>query len=202
MLRRFVSGPCVARATGAISSGTRRHPVSRFSRWGSATPAESFIATADLCDLHEDAIIYPKSALFRDFGGRLEFQGTVSTIKCFEDNSLVKEAVEEDGRGRVLVIDGAGSLDRALVGDMIAAKAVRNGWEGVFVHGCIRDAAEIAKLDIGVKALGTNPRKTPKKGQGLRDVPVSFAGVLIEPGMRLVADLDGVVLFPKGFSSA
>lgn len=149
--------------------------------------------TCDLCDLH-DAQVRVLELPLRDFGGRLAFAGLVSTIKAYEDNSLVREAVAEPGRGRVLVIDGGGSMRRSMLGDLLAAKALENGWAGVIVFGAIRDSAAIAAMDLGVKALGTCPRKTDKRGQGMRDVALQFGGLLIQPGEWLCADGDGVVL--------
>jgi regulator of ribonuclease activity A len=149
--------------------------------------------TCDLCDLH-DAQVRVLDLPLRDYGGRLAFNGLVSTIKTHEDNSRVREAVAEPGQGRVLVIDGGGSTQRALLGDLLAAKAVENGWAGVVVFGVIRDSGSISALDIGVKALGTSPRKTDKLGAGERDVDVDFGGVRIRPGDWLCADEDGVVL--------
>ena len=149
--------------------------------------------TCDLCDRFEDQVRVLELPL-RDYGGRAAFSGQVSTVKALEDNSLVREAVAEPGAGRVLVIDGGGSLRRAMLGDMLAEKAVANGWSGVLVHGAIRDSGAIAGLDLGVKALATCPRKTDKLGQGLRDVPVAFGGLVIVPGQWLAADLDGVVV--------
>jgi len=149
--------------------------------------------TCDLCDRHENRVRVLELPL-RDYGGRVAFAGLVSTVKALEDNSLVREAVAEPGNGRVLVIDGGGSLRRAMLGDMLAQTAVANGWAGVLVHGAIRDSGAIGKLDLGVKALATCPRKTDKLGQGLRDVPVAFGGVVIAPGQWLAADEDGVVL--------
>ncbi len=149
--------------------------------------------TCDLCDRFEDRARVLELPL-RDYGGRIAFSGTVSTVKALEDNSLVREAVGEAGSGRVLVIDGGGSLRRAMLGDMLAEKAVANGWSGVLVHGAIRDSAAIGALGLGVKALGTCPRRTDKLGQGLRDVPVTFGGLVIAPGQWLAADGDGVVL--------
>lgn len=149
--------------------------------------------TCDLCDRFEDRVRVLDLPL-RDYGGRIAFAGRVSTVKALEDNSLVREAVAEPGEGRVLVIDGGGSLRRAMLGDMLAEKAVANGWNGVLVHGAIRDSVALARLDLGVKALGTCPLKTDKRGQGLRDVPVRFGGVEIRPGDWLAADEDGVIL--------
>ncbi|HZX78293.1 ribonuclease E activity regulator RraA [Lysobacter sp.] len=149
--------------------------------------------TCDLCDLHDAQVRVPVLPL-RDYGGRLAFSGMVSTIRALEDNSRVREAVAEPGQGRVLVIDGAGSMARAMFGDLLAAKAVENGWAGVVVHGAIRDSSAIGALDLGVKALGTCPRKTDKLGAGERDVDVEIGGVLIRPGDWLYADEDGVVV--------
>ena len=151
------------------------------------------MSTCDLCDRFEDRVRVLDLPL-RDYGGRIAFSGVVSTVKALEDNSLVREAVAEPGEGRVLVIDGGGSLRRAMLGDMLADKAVANGWSGVLVHGAIRDSVALARLDLGVKALGTCPLKTDKRGQGLRDVPVRFGGVEIRPGDWLAADEDGVIL--------
>ena len=149
--------------------------------------------TCDLCDRFEAEVRVLELAL-RDYGGRAAFCGRVSTVKALEDNSLVRAAVAEPGDGRVLVIDGGGSLRRAMLGDMLARQAVANGWSGVLVHGAIRDSQAIAVLDLGVKALGTCPRKTDKRGQGLRDVELAFGGLVIAPGQWLAADADGVVL--------
>jgi len=149
--------------------------------------------TCDLCD-HYDAQVRVLELPLRDYGGRIAFDGIVSTIKAYEDNSLVRDAVAEPGHGRVLVIDGGGSMRRSMLGDLLAAKALDNGWAGVVVFGAIRDSAAIGAMALGVKALGTCPRKTDKLGQGLRDVPVQFGGLLIRPGEWLCADADGVVL--------
>ena len=149
--------------------------------------------TCDLCDLH-DAQVRVVDLPLRDFGGRLAFNGIVSTVRATEDNSRVREAVEEPGQGRVLVIDGGGSMRRAMLGDLLAAKAAENGWAGVVVFGAIRDSGAIGALELGVKALGTCPRKTDKLGAGERDVEVEFGGVRIRPGDWLCADEDGVVL--------
>ncbi|WP_440995287.1 ribonuclease E activity regulator RraA [Arhodomonas sp. SL1] len=149
--------------------------------------------TTDLCDAHEERlrILTP---IFMDYGGRRSFSGPVVTVKAFEDNSLVRETLAENGDGRVLVVDGGGSLRCALVGDNLAALARDNGWSGVVVYGCIRDSGEIRELDIGVKALNVHPRRSEKRGEGERDVPVTFAGVTIAPGDWLYADEDGVVV--------
>lgn len=150
-------------------------------------------ATTDLCDAHEDAI-QVLTLPWLDLGGRSAFHGQISTIKAFEDNSRVREAVAEPGKGRVLVVDGAGSMARAMLGDLLAAKAVENGWEGIVIVGAIRDSAVIAQLDLGVKALGRCPRKTEKLGDGRRDVALEIAGIAVKPGQWLYADADGVIV--------
>jgi regulator of ribonuclease activity A len=151
------------------------------------------IVTADLYDEFGEQLRVA-SPVFGDFGGRDAFGGPIATVKVFEDNSLVRSALEEAGAGRVLVIDGGGSLRCALVGDLLAKLALDNGWAGIVVHGCVRDSVAIARLDIGVKALATNPRKSVKRGEGQRDVPVHFAEVDFMPGEYVYADLDGLVI--------
>ncbi|KRD34009.1 hypothetical protein ASE35_09665 [Lysobacter sp. Root916] len=149
--------------------------------------------TCDLCDLHGDRVRVIELPL-RDYGGRIAFDGVVSTVRAHEDNSRVREAVAESGHGRVLVIDGGGSMRRAMLGDLLAAKAVENGWAGVVVIGAIRDSAAIGALELGVKALGTCPRKTDKHDRGERDVAVEIGGATVRPGDWLCADEDGVVV--------
>ena len=151
------------------------------------------IQTADLCDAHEDklAVVAP---MFASYGGRPSFGGPIATLKIFEDNSLVREAFAENGTGKVLVIDGGGSLRCALVGDQLAELAVKNGWAGILVYGCIRDSKAIGEMDLGVFALGTHPRKTVKRNVGEVDIPVSFGGVTFAPGHYVYADEDGVVV--------
>ncbi|HMX16001.1 MAG TPA: ribonuclease E activity regulator RraA [Rhodocyclaceae bacterium] len=153
--------------------------------------------TTDLCDGHEEAIggdLRIVAPMFRSYGGRAAFCGPIATLKLFEDNSLVRKAVEQPGDGRVLVIDGGGSLRRALVGDQLAALGVKNGWSGIVVYGCIRDSRAIAQMDIGVFALATHPQKTVKRNVGEQDVPVTFGGVTFHPGEWLYADEDGVLV--------
>lgn len=151
--------------------------------------------TADICDDHPDEVQVAES-IFGDFGGHETFFGPISTIKAHEDNSRVREAVAEPGEGRVLVIDGGGSLRRSMLGDMLAAKAVSNGWAGVIIHGALRDSLDISQMAIGVKAMGTIPVKTEKRGEGQRDVPVHFADVTFTPGHWVYADHDGIVVTP------
>ncbi len=151
------------------------------------------IRTADLCDDHDVRVAEP---IFSSFGLRGSFGGPVSTVRVFEDNVLVRRALEEPGLGRVLVVDGGGSLRCALLGDRLAALARDNDWAGVVVNGCIRDSAEIDEMEIGVRAIATHPRKSVKRGEGERDVPVALAGVRIAPGEYLYADFDGVIVSP------
>jgi regulator of ribonuclease activity A len=151
------------------------------------------IATTDLCDAHGESVRVV-APLFRDFGKVRHFAGTIATLKVFEDNVLVRAALEQPGEGRVLVVDGGGSLRCALMGDIIARLAVDSGWAAVVINGCVRDAEAIGELALGVRALGTHPRKSGKKGWGERDVPLSFGGVTFRPGEWLCADADGIVV--------
>jgi regulator of ribonuclease activity A len=132
--------------------------------------------------------------IFRSFGGRVQFSGRASTIRCFEDNSRVKEAVNQPGEGRVLVVDGGGSLRCALLGDLLAAAAVKNGWVGIIINGCARDTADLATMPIGVLALAPNPTRSEKRNEGQRDLPVDIAGVYINPGDFIYVDTDGVLV--------
>jgi regulator of ribonuclease activity A len=153
--------------------------------------------TCDLCDAHKgdtDGAFRVLPPVFRDFGGRLAFQGPVSTVKCFEDNSMLKAAVESPGLGRVLVVDGAGSLRRALLGGNLGAAAAKNGWSGLVIDGAVRDVAELAACDLGIRA--PMPLPTERQGQGQRDVALQIRGVWVRPGDWLVADADGIVLLP------
>jgi len=151
------------------------------------------IATADLYDERGDELDSLALQL-HDVGGRVAFDGLVRTVRCHRDNAIVKQLLATPGDGAVLVIDGGGSLESALVGDLIAASAVDNGWAGIIVHGAIRDRVAIGGLDLGVKALGSNPRKSAKAGIGEVDVPVTIAGVVFAPGKRVWADADGVLV--------
>jgi regulator of ribonuclease activity A len=131
---------------------------------------------------------------FGQYGGRSEFAGPVTTVRCFQDNALLKSVLSEPGNGGVLVIDGDGSLHTALVGDVIAGLAIDNDWAGLIINGAVRDAATLRTLDIGIKALGTNPRKGGKTGEGQRDVVVEFGGVLFKSGEIAYSDDDGIVV--------
>lgn len=151
------------------------------------------IATADVYDERGEQLDSLALQL-RDLGGRQAFDGPVRTVRCHRDNALVKSVLQTPGDGAVLVVDGGGSLESALVGDIIAGAAVENGWAGIIVFGAVRDAAMLATLPLGVKALGTNPRKSAKDGVGEVDVPVEIAGVVFTPGHHVWADADGVLV--------
>lgn len=150
-------------------------------------------ATTDLCDAHPDKLAVA-APVFRSFGGARRFHGAIATLRCFEDNSLVRDILGEPGHGRVLVVDGAGSMKCALLGDQLGALAVKNGWRGVVVHGCVRDTAALGAMDLGVLALAPHPLKSVKRGAGERDVAVTFAGVTFAPGAYVYADEDGVLV--------
>ena len=151
------------------------------------------VLTADLIDRHGDAL-QSCDLQFRQFGGRSRFSGRVRTVRCHQDNVLVRQVLSEPGEGQVLVIDGGGSLHTSLVGDIIAGLARGNGWVGLVVNGAVRDVVALRELDIGIKALGSNPRKSAKEGTGEVDVAVSFGGVRFEPGAYLYSDEDGIVV--------
>ena len=152
--------------------------------------------TADLSD-EFTADTHVVDPMFSDFGTRIAFSGKMVTLKIFEDNTLVREVLSEQGEGRVLVVDGGGSMRCSLVGDRIAELARDNGWAGVVVYGCIRDSMIVDTMDVGVKALGTHPRKSIKRGVGERDIAVSFGGVQFQPGHFIYADGDGVLVSAK-----
>ena len=169
----------------------------------------SHVSTCDLCDAHKAGLPTAVSdrfrvlpPVFRSFGGRAAFSGPVVTVKCFEDNSLVKAAVESDGTvqtpagrvGQVLVVDGGGSLRRALLGGNLGAAAARNGWAGLVIDGAVRDLAELAVCDVGIRALAPFPLPTDRRGEGQRDLPVHLQGVWVRPGDWLYADADGIVV--------
>ncbi|TSD99177.1 ribonuclease E activity regulator RraA [Skermania sp. ID1734] len=155
------------------------------------------IATADLAD-EIGPEIRSCDTQFRQFGGRATFAGRITTIRCFQDNLLVKQTLSEPGDGGVLVVDGGGSIHTALVGDIIAGRGVSNGWSGVIINGAVRDSAILQTLDIGIKALGTNPRKSTQTGSGEKNVPVEIGGVTFNPGDIVYSDPDGVVVRAEG----
>lgn len=153
--------------------------------------------TADLVDQYGPELRVC-DVQFRQFGGQRVFTGPVRTVSCHEDNGLLRDLVRTPGAGGVLVVDGGGSLHSALVGDVLAGAATESGWAGLVIHGAVRDSAALAGLGLGIKALGTNPRKSSKTGAGAVDVPVTFGGVTFQPGDVLHADDDGIVLLPPG----
>jgi len=153
------------------------------------------IVLPDLCDAHGD-LVRVAEPIFVSFGGRRSYGGIIETIKCFEDNSLVAERVNEPGHGRVLVVDGGGSKRCALVGDNLAGRASENGWLGIVVFGCVRDVDELAQIELGVHALAAHPLRSVKRGVGERGVVLKFAGVDFVPGAYLYADSNGIVVAP------
>ncbi|WP_373184872.1 ribonuclease E activity regulator RraA [Halopseudomonas sp.] len=150
--------------------------------------------TPDLCDAYPDVQVL--EPMFSNFGGHDSFGGEIVTVKCFEDNSVVKEQVGLDGRGKVMVVDGGGSMRRALLGDMLAENAAKNGWEGIIVYGCVRDVDVLAQTPLGIQALASHPMKTDKRGIGDLNVPVTFAGVTFRPGEYVYADNNGIIVSP------
>jgi regulator of ribonuclease activity A len=153
------------------------------------------ISTADLYDEYGEAL-QSCDLQFRQFGGRSAFTGPAVTVRCFQDNALLKSVLSEPGEGKVLVVDGGGSLHTALMGDLIAGLGVANGWAGVVINGAVRDVAELRTLELGIKALGSNPRKSGKAGAGERDMPVTFGGITVRAGDQVTSDDDGVVVHP------
>lgn len=151
-------------------------------------------STAELSDAHPGLPTCGPG--LRDFGGALSFAGPIATVHAPQDNTLVRQALEEPGLGRVLVVDGEGALGCALLGDQLGLLAVENGWTGVVVHGCVRDVAALGALQLGVKALAAHPRKSEKRGRGAREVPLHFLGVTFVAGSWLYADADGILLAP------
>jgi regulator of ribonuclease activity A len=155
----------------------------------------SFV-TCDLCDDFPNDVRVCEP-MFGSFGGRSQFSGKVVTVKCHEDNSRVKELLATPGNGNVLVVDGGGSLRCALLGDLIGDSAVKNGWEGVIVYGCVRDVDALAELDLGVMALSAIPLKSVRKGVGEVDLPITFGGVTFNAGDYVYADNNGVIISAK-----
>lgn len=156
--------------------------------------------TPDLCDQFPEDVRVVTPTMMNNFGARESFGGRIVTVKCHEDNSLVKEQANQPGHGKVLVVDGGGSLRKALLGDMIAEKAVSNGWEGFIIYGCIRDAAIMKTLDLGVQALGTIPLKTEKRGLGDLNIVINFGGVDFRPDEYVYADSNGIVVSAKSLT--
>jgi len=174
------------------------HPLSKYAAYCKISPIGGLMPfnSNDLYDQHLETI-QVATPIFKNFGGRKKFHGQICTVKAFEDNTFIKKAFEDDGTGKVLVIDGSGSLRCAMMGDQIAALGKSNGWEGTIIFGCIRDSVEIKKLDFGVKALATIPRKTIKRQQGLRDIPIHFADANFIPGHYIYSDEDGILISDK-----
>jgi len=155
----------------------------------------SFV-TPDLCD-ESPELISVVSPMFTNYGGHKAFHGEIVTVKCFEDNSVVKEQANEAGKGRVMVVDGGGSTRCALLGDLIAEKACENGWAGFVIYGCIRDVDAIAELNLGVQALNSIPIKSVRKGRGDLNIDITFGGVTFKPGHFIYADNNGVIVSPE-----
>ncbi len=152
------------------------------------------LKTTDLCDAHPEKVRIAEPLGFKDFGGTKIFSGKIETVKCFEDNSFVRKALEQNGEGKVLVVDGGGSMRCALLGDMLGELGVKNKWNGIIVYGCIRDSAAMATLALGVKALNTIPLKSNKRNEGQPNIPVRFAGVDFTPGEFVYCDEDGIIV--------
>lgn len=155
----------------------------------------------DLCDEYADCISVLEPML-RNYGGKSSFGGSIVTLKCHEDNSLVAGQVDENGDGKVLVVDGGGSLRCGLLGDNLAEKAVSNGWQGIVIYGCIRDVDLIRKMDLGVQALATHPMKSVKRDVGLLNVPIAFGGVSFTPGQFVYADNNGLIVSSRSLPEA
>lgn len=151
------------------------------------------IVTPDLCDAYPESVRVVEP-IFTNYGGREAYGGQIVTVKCHEDNSLVKEHVANPGEGRVMVVDGGGSLRCALLGDMLAEKAAQNNWAGLIIFGCIRDIDEIRKTELGVQALRTIPIKSNRQGRGDWNIPVTFGGVTFNPGEYVYADNNGIIV--------
>ncbi|ALP43644.1 ribonuclease E activity regulator RraA [Aeromonas schubertii] len=152
--------------------------------------------TSELCDIYHDMVDVLEPML-SSFGGRPSFGGVITTVKCFESNGLIRELVRESGVGRVLLIDGGGSLRRALLDSEIAATAAENGWEGIVCYGCVREVDQLEELDIGIQALAAIPVGADDKEVGDTDLPVNFGGVTFLPDDHLYADTTGVILSPE-----
>ena len=153
-----------------------------------------FTPTTDLSDAHPDAQVL--APVFQDFGGRARFSGQAVTLRVHENNPLVRSTLQTPGHGKVLVVDGGGSLNCALVGGNLGVFGVENGWEGVIVNGCVRDTAELRALNLGVRALAAHPRRIGKAGEGEANIAVTFAGVTIRPNDEVHVDEDGILVLP------
>ena len=154
----------------------------------------------DLCDEFPGDLLVAEP-LFRDFGARRRFSGEIVTVKCYEDNSKVRDTLAARGAGKVLVVDGGGSLRCALLGDMLAAMAVENGWRGILINGCVRDVEILKTIDLGVRALNCNPLKSGKRNRGQVGTPVNFAGVTFQTGQHLYADENGIAVAARSLAA-
>lgn len=152
------------------------------------------LKTTDLCDTHTAKVTVAEPIGFKDFGGKKIFHGEIVTLKCFEKNPMVRSILETDGEGKVLVVDGGGSMRCALLGDMLGAEAIKNKWNGIIVYGCVRDSADLAKMEVGVKALNTHPLKSAREAEGTKNIPVRFAGTTFTPGEYVYCDEDGIIV--------
>lgn len=160
------------------------------------------LGTCDICDQFKDdntGIIKILPPVFTDYGGVTCFSGLVSTVKCFEDNSLVKTSVESQGNGRVLVVDGGESTRRALLGGKLASLASINGWAGIIIAGAVRDVVELKSVKMGIKALSSMPLPTIKRNEGQIDIPVFIVGTLVKPGEWIISDHDGTLVLPEKY---
>lgn len=152
------------------------------------------IKTTDLCDSNPNKVKTAEPIGFKDFGGIESFYGEIYTVKCFEDNSYVRKVLETNGEGKVLIVDGGGSMRCALLGDMLADLAIKNRWNGIVVYGCIRDSVAISQLKLGVKALNTIPLRSNKRNEGQENIPLHFAGIDFTPGEFVYCDRDGIIV--------
>ncbi len=150
-------------------------------------------ATVDLCDKYRGSI-QVALPLLKPYGKVMAFRGAIETVKCYEDNTVVRATLSQPGKGKVLVVDAGGSLHRALVGDLVAGIGAKHGWAGIILNGCVRDVVATNKVNIGIRALGHMPLPSDKHGLGIVGVPVTFAGVDFMPGQYLYCDIDGIVV--------
>lgn len=158
------------------------------------------LKTTDLCDAHIEKLHVAEPIGFKDYGGRKVFSGKIVTLKMFEANPLVRKTLEKEGNGAVLVVDGGASMRCAMLGDQLGELAVKNNWSGVIVYGCVRDSADLAKLDVGVKALNTHPMKSARTLEGQENITVRFAGVNFNPGEFVYCDEDGIIVSKEELS--
>ena len=191
-MRQLAQRSAAIAFTSTSGAGLLRLSSSRTPTW----------STPDLCDDHVSSAkanacevrIVPGNFYFRDFGLHKAFCGPIVTVQCFEDNSKVKDLCGTPGEGRVLVVDGEGSMRKALLGDQIAAKAAKNGWAGLLINGCVRDVEALAETPLGIKALGAVPLKTEKLGRGVADVEVAFASTIFRPKEWVYCDGTGIIV--------